>query len=330
MYKNDINFKSQTLMSIMNTNKGKVLVTGGAGFLGSHLVPRLLERGHSVTVLDNLSAGKLENLDGVLDHPKLVFQRGDILDKTLPNEVFDGVESIIHLAALIDISASVVNPCQNHEVNVDGTFNMLHAAIKHNVKKFVFASSTSIYGDVKTLPVQENSAPRPISPYAASKVAGEAYCSAFANCFGLETIVLRFFNIYGLRSENSPYSGVITKFLRRILNGDILTIDGDGEQTRDLIHISDIVKAVVLALEQEGLKGEVFNVCTGVPTSINQLMNALSEATGKKLLFKYGPPRQGDIRNSYGDPSRAAEKLGFKSSVSLVQGLTMLLKECNT
>ena len=311
----------------MNKTRRSVLVTGGAGFIGSHLVPRLLELGHSVTVLDNLSTGKLENLDGVLDHPKFMFQRGDILDKTIPNEVFDGVDSIIHLAALIDISASVADPIQNHEVNVDGTFNMLHAAIKHNVKKFVFASSTAVYGDAKTLPLQENIALHPISPYAASKVAGEAYCSAFASCFGLETIVLRFFNIYGLRSENSPYSGVITKFLQKIIKGEVLTIDGDGEQTRDFIHVSDIVKAVILALEHEGLKGEVFNVCTGVPTSINQLAATLKTVTGKNPNVKYGPARLGDIRSNYGDPAKAKENLGFRASVDLTEGLQMLFEE---
>jgi nucleoside-diphosphate-sugar epimerase len=256
-----------------------------------------------------------------------MFQRRDILDKTIPKEVFDGFDSIIHLAALIDISASVADPRQNHEVNVDGTFNMLHEAIKHNVKKFVFASSTAVYGDAKTLPLQENIALRPISPYAASKVAGEAYCSAFASCFGLETIALRFFNIYGKRSENSPYSGVITKFLQKIIKGRVLTIDGDGEQTRDFIHVSDIVKAVILALEHEGLKGEVFNVCTGVPTSINQLAATLKRVTGKNPNVKYGPARLGDIRSNYGDPAKAAENLGFKASVDLTKGLQMLFEE---
>ena len=289
--------------------------------------PRLLELGYSVTVLDNLSTGKLENLDGVLDHPKFMFQRGDIRDKTIPNEVFDGVDSVIHLAALIDISASVADPIQNHEVNVDGTFNMLHAAIKHNVKKFVFASSTAVYGDAKTLPLQENIALHPISPYAASKVAGEAYCSAFASCFGLETIALRFFNIYGPRSENSPYSGVITKFLQKIVKGEVLTIDGDGEQTRDFIHVSDIVKAVILALEHEGLKGEVFNVCTGVPTSINQLAATLKTVTGKNPKVKHGPARLGDIRSNYGDPAKAKENLGFRATVDLTEGLRMLFEE---
>ncbi len=311
----------------MNKIRGSVLVTGGAGFIGSHLVPRLLELGHSVTVLDNLSTGKLENLAGVLDHPKFVFQRGDIRDKTIQHEVFDGIDSVIHLAALIDISASVVDPIQNHEVNVDGTFNMLQAAVKHHVNKFVFASSTAVYGDAKTLPLQENSALHPISPYAASKVAGEAYCSAFASCFGLETIVLRFFNIYGPRSENSPYSGVITNFLQRIIKGEILIIDGDGEQIRDFIHVSDVVKAVILALNHGGLKGEVFNVCTGVPTSINQLASTLKTVTGKSPRVKHGPARLGDIRSNYGDPANAKENLRFRANVDLTEGMQMLFKE---
>jgi len=311
----------------MNKICRKVIVTGGAGFLGSHLVPKLLEEGHSVTVFDDLSTGKLNNLEGVLDHHKFMFHRGDIRDKTIPNEVFDGVDSVIHLAALIDISASVADPIQNHEINVDGTFNMLHAAAKHNVKMFVFASSTAVYGEVKTLPLRENIALKPISPYAASKVAGEAYCSAFASCFGIDAIVLRFFNIYGLRSENSPYSGVITKFLQKITKGEVLTIDGDGEQTRDFIHVNDVVTAIILALEQDELKSEVFNVCTGVPTSINQLASTLKTVTGKSLKVKHGPARLGDIRSNYGDPAQAKENLDFRANVGLTQGLQMLYEE---
>ncbi|MGA3290979.1 MAG: SDR family NAD(P)-dependent oxidoreductase [Candidatus Bathyarchaeia archaeon] len=310
----------------MNKPCSNVLVTGGAGFIGSHLVPRLLEKGHSVTVLDNLSNGKLKNLDGVLDHPKFMFQRGDIRDKTILNAVLDGKDSIVHLAALIDISASVTDPSQNYEVNVDGTFNMLHAAIKHKVKKFVFASSTAVYGDVKTLPVQENSVLRPISPYAASKVSGEAYCSAFANCFGLETIALRFFNIYGLRSENSPYSGVITKFLQQAAKDEVLTIYGDGKQTRDFIHVNDIVDALILALEVKEENGEIFNICTGIPTSINNLVETLQLATGRDLHVNHAQAREGEIKFSYGDPSKAAEKLKFTAKVSLQKGLDLLLK----
>ena len=304
-----------------------VLVTGGAGFIGSHLVPQLLEKGYSVTVLDNLSNSRIENLTGVLDHTKFEFHRGDILDKTFLNEVLDGQDSIIHLAALIDIAASVSDPIKNHEINVNGTFDMLDAAIKHDIKKFVFASSTAVYGDANTLPIQEDISLHPISPYAASKVAGEAYCSAFASCFGLETVALRFFNIYGLRSENSPYSGVITKFIQKIIKGEDLTIDGDGEQTRDFIHVSDIVKAVILALEQDTLKGEVFNVCTGMPTSINRLTSILKTVTGKNTNVKHGPARLGDIRSSYGDPTKAAEKLGFKTSIDITKGLQILFDE---
>lgn len=311
----------------MNKTCHNVLVTGGAGFLGSHLVPSLLGSGYSVTVLDNLSNGKMENLNEVFDHPQFAFKRGDILDKTIPDSFFARVDSIVHLAAQIDISASVKDPSQNHENNVNGTFNMLQLAVKHKVKKFIFASSTAVYGDLKTLPVQEDVASLPISPYAASKIAGEAYCSAFSKCFGLGAIALRFFNIYGLRSESSPYSGVITKFLQKIIKDEILTIDGDGEQTRDFIHVNDIVKAIMIALEQQRLGGEVFNICTGVPTSVNQLVHTLKTVTGKNPTVKHGPARLGDIRRSYGNPAKAAEKLGFRASIDLTKGLQMLSEE---
>jgi UDP-glucose 4-epimerase len=178
-----------------------------------------------------------------------------------------------------------------------------------------------------TLPVQENNNLQPISPYAASKVAGEAYCCAFANCFGVKTIALRFFNIYGLRSENSPYSGVITKFLRKIINDEPLTIDGDGEQTRDFINVNDVVEAIILALRQEEMKNEVFNVCSGLPTSIDQLVATLKTVTGKNPNVKHGPARLGDIRSNYGDPAKAQENLGFKTSVDLAKGLQMLFEE---
>jgi UDP-glucose 4-epimerase len=311
----------------MNKTDRRVLVTGGAGFIGSHMVPHLLELGLTVTVLDNLSTGKLENLKGSLHNPKFLFYREDITDKAIPNEVFDEVDSIIHLAALIDVSTSVVDPVQNHEVNVNGTFNMLQAAVKYKVKKFVFASSTAVYGEAEKLPIEENIAIHPVSPYAASKVAGEAYCSAFAHCFGLETTALRFFNIYGPGSENNPYSGVITIFLKKIVRGEVLTINGDGEQTRDFLHVNDAVKAVTLALEQDGLKGEVFNICTGVPTSVNQLAAILKTITGKNIKVKHGPPRVGDIQRNYGNPTKAEKKMGFKASVDLSQGMQMLFEE---
>ncbi len=305
----------------------KVLVTGGAGFIGSNLVSRLIENGHSVIVFDNLSSGKLENLHSVRNKPNFHFMQGDILNEAALHKAFRGVDTIMHLAALIDISASITDPSKTNEVNATGTLNMLQAATKANtVNRFIFASSTAVYGDTEILPIKETAPPKPISPYAASKIAGEAYCNAFARCHGLNTVALRFFNVYGPRNEKSPYSGVITKFLRQALNCETLTVYGDGKQTRDFIHINDIVDALVLALEAKDVDGEVFNVCTGTPTSINKLVDTLRNVTEKELHVKFAPARAGEIKFSYGDPSKAAEKLRFTSKVSLQEGLSLLMK----
>lgn len=304
----------------------KVLVTGGAGFIGSNLIPRLLERGHSVVVLDNLYSGKLENLGSIRDNPNFTFIHGDIRDVTILRKALHAVDAVVHLAALIDVAASVADPSSTNDINVSGTLNMLHESVKNEVKRFVFASSTAVYGDAKTLPIKETAILKPISPYAASKVAGEGYCNAFSGCFGLDMVALRFFNVYGPRNENSPYSGVITKFLRKARDDEVLTVEGDGKQTRDFIHVNDVAEALVLALEHKQLKGEVFNVCTGIPTSVNQLVEILKKITGKNLRVKHNPPRQGDIRESFGDPAKAVDKLGFKSKINLQKGLEMLLK----
>jgi UDP-glucose 4-epimerase len=232
--------------------------------------------------------------------------------------------------AIVDVAASVTNPELTHDVNASGTLNVLRAAANNGVKKFVFASSTAVYGDTETLPAKEDTALRPLSPYAASKAAGEAYCNAFAVCYGINTVVLRFFNAYGPRNENSPYSGVITEFLKKALNDEPLRVEGDGKQTRDFIHVNDVTDALVQALENDGLKADVFNVCTGVPTSINGLADALREVTGRDLRITHAPPRAGDIRFIYGDPSKAAEKLKFKSKTSLQQGLRLLLESAAT
>jgi UDP-glucose 4-epimerase len=310
----------------MGKSEGTVLVTGGAGFIGSHLVPRLLEKGYSVTVLDTLCSGKMENLTGLKGKIGFKFILGDILDKKVLQEAFYGVNAVVHLAALIDVSASVIDPLETHEINVTGTLNLLQAATKNEVERFIFASSTAVYGNAQALPIKETAILMPISPYSASKVAGEAYCNAFTDCYDLDAIVLRFFNVYGPRNSNSPYSGVITKFLQKIRSNEILTIEGDGKQTRDFIHVSDVAEALVLALENKQLKGEVLNVCTGIPTSVNQLVDLLSYIAGKNLRAKHISPRQGDIRESFGDPTAALEKLGFKSKVSLHKGLEMLLQ----
>jgi len=313
----------------MVRNCRNILVTGGAGFVGSYLVPCLIEKGYTVTVLDNLSTGKIKNLSAVFDHPRFRFYKTDIVNEGL-TEFFNEIDAIVHLAAVIDVSASIADPTQNNRVNVDGTFNVLQAAVRHNIEKFVFASSTAVYGKTKNLPIEENFVTQPISPYAASKVAGEAYCSAFSHCYGIETIALRFFNIYGLRNENSPYSGVITKFFQKIINDETLTIDGDGEQIRDFIHAKDVVRATLLALETKGFKHEVFNVCTGVPTSINQLVAILKQVTRKDVNLNYGPARLGDIQINFGNSSKATRNLFFTAKIELTKGLQAVYDEMIT
>jgi len=305
----------------------KILVTGGAGFIGSNLVPCLIKKGYSVIVFDNLSSGKLENLSTVRNNPNFHFIQGDIQNKAALREAFCMVDAVVHLAALIDTSASVIDPLKTHEVNATGTLNTLQAATKENtVNRFVFASSTAVYGNAEALPIKEDTVPTPISPYAASKVAGEAYCNAFTKCYDLGTVILRFFNVYGPRNEKSPYSGVITKFLRQALNGEVLTMYGDGKQTRDFIHVNDIVNAIMLALDAKGVNGEIFNVCTGSPTSISKLVETLDGVMKQDLRVNYAPPRAGEIKFSYGDPSKAAEKLKFTAKVSLQEGLNLLFK----
>jgi UDP-glucose 4-epimerase len=304
----------------------KVLVTGGAGFIGSNLAPLLIGKGYNVTVFDNLTSGKKESLSKIRDHPNFKFIHGDIRNKEALNEALFKIDAVVHLAALIDVTASVADPDLTHEVNVTGTLNVLQQATKNNVKKLVFASSTAVYGDDKKLPVKENTPLHPLSPYAASKAAGEAYCQAFTKCYGIQATTLRFFNVYGPKNENNPYGGVITNFIRKAKHNQTLTVEGDGEQTRDFIHVSDIVKAVMLTLETKELHSEIFNVCTGVPTSINGLITALLKVTAKNLPVKHAPARVGDIRFSYGDASKAADKLGFKAIVSLPEGLKLLLE----
>jgi UDP-glucose 4-epimerase len=302
-----------------------VLVTGGAGFIGSNLVPLLIQKGYHVTVFDNLTTGKLENLSKSQGETTFRFVKGDIRNPQDLNNALLGIDAVVHLAALIDVTASVQNPELNNAVNVAGTLNVLQQSTKQGVKKLVFASSTAVYGDVKTLPVTETTSLHPLSPYAASKAAGEAYCQAFHRCYGIEAVSLRFFNVYGPKNENSPYSGVITKFLRKAKDGKALTVEGDGEQTRDFIHVSDIAQALALALEAKDVGGEVFNVCTGQPTSINNLVDALSVVTQRDLDAVHGPPRIGDIRFSYGDASKASIRLGFNANVTLQEGLAHLV-----
>jgi len=308
-------------------NKGnRILVTGGAGFIGSHLASELLKRKYSVVVFDNLFSGKTENLRGISGQTSFKFIEGDIRDEPKLEAAFNGVDAVIHLAALIDIVASVADPASTNDVNVTGTLNVLREAAKCKVRRLVFASSTAVYGDANKLPIDENLIVNPISPYAASKLAGEAYCKAFTGSYNLSTVVLRFFNVYGPRSEKSPYCGVITKFLQQANKGETLKIFGDGKQTRDFIHVKDIVEALILALETDRVDGETFNICTGTPNSINDLARAIQVASQKDLPIAHEAARQGEIKYSYGDPSKAEEKLHFKAKISLSEGLSSLIK----
>jgi len=298
----------------------KVLVTGGAGFIGSSLVDRLISKGYSVVVLDNFLTGRIENLQAHLGHSDFKLVKGDIRDREIVRDAIDGVDAVVHLVALIDVEGSVDNPLETHDVNVNGTLNLLCEAIKQDISRFLFASSAAVYGESNSLPLREDSPLRPLSPYAASKATAELYCGAFHRSYGLGTVILRYFNVYGPRQGNNPYAGVILKFLRNALSGQPLVVFGDGEQSRDFIHVDDVVRATVLALRNNSA-GEIFNVCTGKPRTINELVKIVRGVTGKNLKVIYSEPRKGDVRYSYGNPAKAQKTLGFTTKISLRSGL---------
>lgn len=251
--------------------------------------------------------------------------KGDIRDKNTVKQAIHKANAVIHLAALTDIEQSVKNPLETHDVNVNGTLNLLNEAAKNNIQKFLFASSTAVYGEDNPLPLKENYPPKPISPYGASKASAEHYCTAFHRTYRLPTIILRYFNVYGPRQEKSTYSGVITKFLNNAKNNRPLVIYGNGEQTRDFVHVEDIVNATLLALESNRSNGQILNVCTGKPTSINQLVHTLKGIIPKNLQIKHAKPRKGDILNNYGNPTKAKKTLEFKTQINLKEGLLTII-----
>jgi len=308
------------------SESSKVLVTGGAGFIGGHLISKLLEKGYRVIVLDNFYSGKLENLRPHLKNDNFEVVKGDVRDRKIVEHIVEGVDKVVHLAALIDVEQSVSDPFETHDVNVNGTLNILGEIGKKGVERFVFASSTAVYGEARQLPLEENCSLNPASPYAASKVCAENYCEAFRRSYGLDFVVLRYFNVYGPGQQHNPYSGVIVKFLRNALGNKPLTVFGEGEQTRDFVYVDDVVEATMLALERRNALGEIFNVCTGVPISINKLVLMVREATARSPKVIYGAPRKGDIKESYGEPVKAKEILGFEAKVSLRDGLGRIVK----
>ncbi len=300
------------------------LVTGGAGFIGSHLVEALVARGHPVRVLDNFSTGRWENLSAVRDRVEVV--EGDIRDPRAVRRAMNGVEVVAHLAAIVSVERSLQDPQETTEVNTGGTLHLLEAARRARVQRFLFASSAAIYGDHSQLPLREELPPHPLSPYAASKVAGEALCQSYRAAYGLSTVVLRFFNIYGPRQDpQSPYSGVISIFVGRMRQGLPPVIYGDGQQTRDFVYVEDVVAALIRAGEQDGADGTVLNVARGEETSVLRLVALLNQALGTHLEPVFAPARAGEVRRSAGDPRRAQAVLGWQPTVGLTEGLSRLV-----
>jgi len=298
----------------------RYLVTGGAGFIGSNTVDELVRRGHSVVVLDDMSAGKEENLAEI--RSKITFIRGSITDIEAVQKAMHQAEYVIHLAARTSVPRSVKDPVETNKVNVDGTLNILLAARDNKVKRVVFAASSSAYGETATLPKNEAMQPEPISPYGVSKYVGELYAQTFGKCYGLESVRLRYFNIFGPRQDpSSPYSGVLSKFVTAFLDEEQPVVYGDGEQTRDFTYVDNAVQANLLACEAPGVVGRVFNVGTGERISLNQTLELLRRITGKALAAKYEPTRDGDIKDSQADIRNARESLGYEPTVMFEEGL---------
>lgn len=301
----------------------KVLVTGGAGFVGSHLAEALLKKRCEVIILDNLSTGFMENISHLLDcGNKVHFIQGDIRDPEVCLKAAEGVDIIFHEAAQINPVLAVEDPFFDFEVNASGTLNLLDAARKRDVKKFIFAA-TNVYGDPKYLPIDENHPLDLLSPYAASKLSGEAYCMVYNRTYGIETVRLRYTNIYGPRQRSTKSeSGVIAIFIERVINGKPPVIFGDGEKTRDFVYVSDVVKANILAAESERCAGEVFNIGSGKETSINALAELVLKVCGNKDLSPiHEPPRKADFQRCKVDTTKARNLLGFRLEIQLEEGL---------
>jgi len=311
----------------MTLDFSEILVTGGAGFIGSHIVDRLLDEGFKVRVLDNLSTGEKKNLAQHQNNKSFQFIEGDIRNFDLVKNTVKGVDAVIHEAALVSVTRSVEDPILSNEVNITGTVNLLKACVDAHVKRFVYASSCAVYGDTETLPNHENLAPKPLSPYAVEKLAAEKYAKVFHNVYGLETVSLRYFNVYGPRQKYGPYSGVISIFINRLLENKPPIICGDGEQTRDFINVKDVVEANMLALSKRKAVGEVFNISTGEATTINKLTETIQKIMGKTSLKPvHAEPRPGDIKHSYGDITKAKRNLEYEPKVQLEKGLSELVK----
>ena len=296
------------------------LVTGGAGFVGSHLVEELLRRGEQVRVLDNFSTSKRENIGTFLDNVELI--EGDIRSYHTVREAVDGIGIIFHQGALPSVPRSVKDPLTTNDVNVAGTLNVLDAARDAGVKRVVFASSSSVYGANPEIPKREEMLPMPISPYAVSKLTGEKYCEVFSQIYGLETVALRYFNVFGPRQDpQSSYAAFIPRFIVGIAEAKELIINGDGNQSRDFTFVSNVVDANLRAAHAEDVSGQVFNIACGSNLTVNEVVNIVREALGTEGHVKHGPPAPGDVPHSLADITRAREKLGYEPLVPAEEGL---------
>ena len=299
-----------------------VLVTGGAGFIGSNLAEELLKRGNFVRVLDDFSTGKRENLIFDKEYPSLEVIEGDIRDLHTCQKAVQGVEYVFHQGALPSVQRSVEDPETSNAVNAGGTLNILLAARGKGVKRVIYASSSSVYGDTPTLPKHEEMSSNPLSPYALQKYVGEHYCRLFYQLYGLETISLRYFNIFGPKQDpNSLYSAVIPKFIDALVQDRPPIIFGDGEQSRDFTYIENVVQANLLAMSAEHLHGEAINIACGKRISLNQLLNVLKEILGSKVSPLYQEPRIGDVKHSLADIRKAKEVVGYEPKVGVEIGL---------
>ena len=302
---------------------GIALITGGAGFIGSHIASALVESGAKVRIIDNLSTGYEKNVEAV--GSDVDFVKADVADEQALNKVLRGVELIFHEAAIPSVPRSVDKPTETHKASVDATFKLLLAARDHKVRRVIYAASSSAYGDQPELPKQEDMRPAPLSPYAVAKLVGEYYCQVFSRVYGLETVSLRYFNVFGPRQDpTSQYSGVISRFMSALINGGEPVIYGDGEQSRDFTYISNVVDANLRAAESRDAVGQVINIANGHRTTLNELLEAMKTVTGKsQVTARYEPPRAGDVRDSLADLTRARALLGYEPRVNLEEGLRL-------
>ena len=295
----------------------RYLVTGGAGFIGSHLAHALTARGHSVRILDDLSTGRLDNVPAEAE-----FVRGDVADSGTAEAAVRGCDVVLHQAAIASVPLSISEPRASHAANINGTFNILMAARDANVRRVIFAASSAAYGDDPVLPKVEHMPALPQSPYALQKYSGEEYCKLFYRLYGLETVALRYFNVFGPRQDpSSPYSGVLSLFIKAALAGSAATIYGDGGQTRDFVYIDNVVDGVLSSVEAQGAAGEVINLATGHGVSLNDAWAALGDILGSLPAPVYEATRAGDIRHSVADIAKAADLLGYRPRISFADGL---------